>query len=149
MVVLTLFIPLIISSGGNSGSQAATLVIRAMALGELRLRDFWRVLRREFGSGLLLGGFLALIGIAQVVLGHYVFHGYGDQPGRLALTVALSLVGVVTWGTVCGSMLPILLRRAGFDPASASAPFVATLVDVVGLVIYFSIGRAVLIGGLV
>jgi magnesium transporter len=147
-VVLTLFIPLIISSGGNSGSQAATLVIRAMALGEVRLRDFWRVLRRELGSGLLLGAFLALIGIAQVMLGHTLFHGYGDAPGRLAITVALSLIGVVTWGTVCGSMLPILLRRAGFDPASASAPAVATLVDVVGLIIYFSIGRAVLMGGL-
>jgi magnesium transporter len=148
-VVLTLFIPLIISSGGNSGSQAATLVIRAMALGEVRLRDFWRVLRRELGSGLLLGGFLALIGVAQVLLGHTLFHGYGDQPGRLALTVALSLIGVVTWGTVCGSMLPILLRRAGFDPASASAPAVATLVDVVGLIIYFTIGRAVLVGALI
>lgn len=145
-VVLTVFVPLIISSGGNSGSQAATLVIRAMALGELKLRDWWRVMRREIGSGVLLGLFLALIGLLQIVLGQSLFGAYGAQAGRVAATVGLSLIGVVTWGTVCGSMLPLVLRRAGFDPASASAPFVATLVDVVGLIIYFSIGQVMLSG---
>ena len=147
-VVLTLFVPLIISSGGNSGSQAATLVIRALALGEVRLRDWWLVIRREVVSGLGLGLILAVLGLARVLLWQAVFHSYGDYALRLAFTVALSLVGVVSWGTVTGSALPLLLRRLGFDPASASAPFVATLVDVAGLVIYFSVAELLLRGPL-
>ena len=137
-VVLALFIPLIISSGGNSGSQATTLVIRAMALGEVRLRDWWRVIRREFLAGLGLGLVLALIGFVRIVVWEGLFHTYGPHYVGIAATVAISLVGVVLWGTLAGSMLPFILRRLGFDPASASAPFVATLVDVSGLVIYFT-----------
>jgi magnesium transporter len=147
-VVLALFVPLIISSGGNSGSQASTLVIRAMALGELRLRDWWRVIRRELVSGLALGGILASIGLLRILLWQAVFHLYGEHYVLIALTVAFSLVGVVTFGTLAGSMLPFLLRRLGFDPASASAPFVATLVDVTGLVIYFTVASVVLRGAL-
>src|SRR5438046_1239931 len=138
-VVLAIFIPLIISSGGNSGSQASTLVIRAMALGEVKLADWWRVIHRELLSGLMMGGVLGLIGFSRVVLWHFVFHSYGAHYWLVALTIGLSVVGVVTWGTLSGSMLPFVLRRAGLDPASASAPFVATLVDVTGIVIYFSI----------
>ena len=145
-VVLALFIPLIISSGGNSGSQATTLVIRAMALGEVRLRDWWRVIRREFIAGLGLGLVLALIGFIRIVLWEGLFHTYGPHYVGIAATVAVSLVGVVLWGTLAGSMLPFILRRLGFDPASASAPFVATLVDVSGLVIYFT-AAAVILGG--
>lgn len=145
-VVLALFIPLIISSGGNSGSQATTLVIRAMALGELRLRDWYRVIRREFIAGLGLGTMLAAIGFLRIVLWEVLFHTYGPHYLGIALTVALSLLGVVLWGTLAGSMLPFILRRFGFDPASASAPFVATLVDVFGLVIYFT-AAAMILGG--
>jgi magnesium transporter len=145
-VVLALFIPLIISSGGNSGSQATTLVIRAMALGEVRLRDWWRVVRREFIAGLGLGLVLAVIGFVRIVLWEGMFHTYGPHYVGIAATVAISLVGVVMWGTLAGSMLPFILRRLGFDPASASAPFVATLVDVSGLVIYFT-AAAVILGG--
>jgi magnesium transporter len=147
-VVLTIFIPLIISSGGNAGSQASTLLIRAMALGEVRLRDWWRVVRREMATGLYLGVILACIGLLRILVWEAAFHSYGEHAGLVALTVAGSLVGVVAWGTLAGSMLPFLLRRLGFDPASASAPFVATLVDVFGLVIYFSVAEIVLRGTL-
>ncbi|MCC7358197.1 MAG: magnesium transporter [Anaerolineales bacterium] len=147
-VVLALFVPLIISSGGNSGSQAATLVIRAMALGEVRLRDWWRVMRREVLSGLTLGAILGSIGFARIALWQSAFGTYGPYWPFIAATVALSLVGIVLWGTLTGSMLPILLRRVGLDPATSSAPFVATLVDVTGLIIYFSVASVVLRGSL-
>jgi magnesium transporter len=145
-VVLALFIPLIISSGGNSGSQATTLVIRAMALGEIRLRDWWRVIRRELAAGLTLGTILGIIGISRILLWHTLRGTYGPHYAVVALTIGCSLVGVVMFGTTAGSMLPFLLRRCGLDPASASAPFVATLVDVTGLVIYFSVARVILQG---
>jgi magnesium transporter len=147
-VVLALFVPLIISSGGNSGSQATTLVIRAMALGELRIRDWWRVIRRELAAGLGLGLILASIGLLRILLWQVLFHAYGDHYFLVALTVALSLVGVVLWGSIVGSILPFILRGLGFDPASASAPFVATLVDVTGLLIYFSVAALILHGTL-
>jgi magnesium transporter len=147
-VVLALFVPLIISSGGNSGSQATTLVIRAMALGEVRLRDWWRVIRREVVTGLGLGSILASIGLTRILLWQGLFNSYGEHYFLIALTVSLSLVGVVMWGSVAGSILPFILRRLGFDPASASAPFVATLVDVTGLVIYFTVAAVVLHGTL-
>jgi magnesium transporter len=147
-VVLALFVPLIISSGGNSGAQATTLVIRAMALGEVRLRDWWRVIRREVITGFGLGTILASIGMVRILLWQFLFDAYGAHYFLVALTVAFSLVGVVLWGSVAGSILPFILRGLGFDPASASAPFVATLVDVTGLVIYFSIAAVVLNGTL-
>ncbi len=147
-VVLAVFLPLIISSGGNSGSQASTLVVRAMALGEVRLRDWWRVIRRELSAGLVLGTVLAVIGFTRIVAWQKVFHSYGPHYLLVAATVAFSLVGVVLFGTICGSMLPLVLRRLGFDPASASAPFVATLVDVTGLVIYFTMASLLLRGTL-
>jgi magnesium transporter len=147
-VVLALFVPLIISSGGNSGSQASTLVIRAMALGELRLRDWWRVVRREAMSGLLLGAVLGSIGFLRISLWSTVSTLYGPHWLLVATTVGLALVAIVLWGTLVGSMLPLILRRLGFDPATSSAPFVATLVDVTGLVIYFSVGLLVLRGTL-
>jgi magnesium transporter len=147
-VVLALFIPLIISSGGNSGSQATTLVIRSMALGEIRLRDWWRVIRRELGAGLALGTVLGAIGMARILLWQAFSRSYGDHYLPIALTVACSLIGVVLFGTLAGSMLPFLLRRLGLDPASASAPFVATLVDVTGLVIYFTVASVILQGTL-
>ncbi|HET9595481.1 MAG TPA: magnesium transporter [Anaeromyxobacteraceae bacterium] len=147
-VVLALFVPLIISSGGNSGSQASTLVIRAMALGEVKLRDWWRVARREVVQGVGLGAILGAIGLGRILVWQSVFHTYGDHATRLALTVATSLIGVVLWGCLAGSLLPFVLRRAGFDPASASAPFVATLVDVSGLVIYFTTANVILGGTL-
>ena len=147
-VVLALFVPLIISSGGNSGSQATTLVIRAMALGEVRLRDWWRVIRREVFTGLGLGIILATIGLIRILLWQGLFDAYGEHYFLVAVTVASSLVGVVLWGAVAGSILPFILRALNFDPASASAPFVATLVDVTGLVIYFSIAAFVLRGTL-
>ena len=147
-VVLALFVPLIISSGGNSGSQATTLVIRAMALGEVRLGDWWRVVRREIAAGLGLGLILGSIGFCRIMLWERVFHTYGAHYQLVAMTVGLSLVGVVLWGTLSGSMLPFLLRRLGFDPASASAPFVATLVDVSGLIIYFTAASVIMRGTL-
>jgi magnesium transporter len=147
-VVLATFLPLIISSGGNSGSQASTLVIRAMALGEVRLRDWWRVARREVLTGLALGLALAVIGFARIVLWEKVGHAYGEHYLLVAATVAVSLVGVVLLGTLGGSLLPFVLRRLGLDPASASAPFVATLVDVAGVVIYFVAASAILKGTL-
>jgi magnesium transporter len=147
-VVLALFIPLIISSGGNAGSQATTLVIRAMGMGEVRLRDWWRVLRRELATGLALGAILGAIGLARVLFWPARLATYGEHFELIGLTVGLSLVGVVLWGALAGSMLPFVLRRMGFDPASASAPFVATLVDVTGLVIYFSVATVFLRGTL-
>jgi magnesium transporter len=145
-VVLAVFIPLIISSGGNSGSQASTLVVRAMALGELRLRDWRMVAYREIRSGLVLGAVLAVIGFSRILLWQAVSAAYGIHYMLVATTIALSLIGVVLFGTIAGSMLPFLLRWAGADPASASAPFVATLVDVTGIVIYFSVAAVVLRG---
>jgi magnesium transporter len=147
-IVLALFVPLIISSGGNAGSQATTLVIRAMALGEVTSRDWWNVFRREFSIGLALGGLLATIGAARILLWQELFGSYGEHDVALAITVSLSLVGVVLWGTLAGTMLPFILRLARLDPASASAPFVATLVDVTGLVIYFTVATVILRGTL-
>ena len=144
-VVLALFIPLIISSGGNSGSQAATLVIRAMALGEVRLRHWWRVLRRELVSGLALGAVLCVLGVTRILVWQGISGAYGEQSARVALTVGASLIGVVLFGTIAGSMLPLLLRACNLDPASASAPAVATLVDVSGLIIYFSFAKVFLL----
>jgi magnesium transporter len=147
-VVLALFIPLIISSGGNSGSQASTLVIRALALGELTLKDWWRVIRREVAAGLALGAILGSIGFLRITLWSAFSDTYGQHWLLVAVTVALTLVGIVLWGTLIGSVLPLILRRLGFDPATSSAPFVATLVDVTGLVIYFSVALVVLRGTL-
>jgi magnesium transporter len=147
-VVLALFVPLIISSGGNSGSQAATLVIRALALGEVGVRDWWRVMRREVLAGLSLGAILGSIGFLRITLWSAFSDIYGPHWLLVAITVAVALVGVVLWGTLSGSLLPFLLKRLGFDPAASSAPFVATLVDVTGLVIYFSVALVVLRGTL-
>lgn len=147
-VVLALFVPLIISSGGNSGSQATTLIIRAMALGEVTIGDWWRIIRRELAAGLSLGVILACIGLVRILSWQALFHTYGSHYAEVAGTVALSLVGVVAWGTLAGSMLPFVIRRLGFDPASASAPFVATLVDVSGLIIYFNVAQVLLRGTL-
>jgi magnesium transporter len=146
-VVLALFVPLVISSGGNSGSQATTLIIRAMALGEVRLREWWRVVGREFRSGLGLGAVLGTLGAIGILLSQAFAHRYAEGVTvPLAITVGVSLLGVVLWGTLVGSMLPFLMRRLGFDPAIASAPFVATLVDVTGLVIYFTTAQVVMRG---
>jgi len=147
-VVLALFLPLIISSGGNAGSQASTLVIRAMALGEVRLSDFWRVIRRELASGLFLGLILGSIGFCRVFIWEMLFHSYGAHYLVLALTVGISLVFVVLWGSLSGAFLPFILKGLRFDPASASTPFVATLVDVTGLVIYFTVASIILRGTL-
>ncbi|HET8656297.1 MAG TPA: magnesium transporter [Longimicrobiaceae bacterium] len=148
-VVLALFIPLIISSGGNSGSQATSLIIRAMALREVTLRDWWRVALRELPAGLALGAILGVVGIVRILLWQVLgWYDYGTHHLLVALTVGFALVGVVTFGSLAGSMLPFIVRRLGFDPASASAPFVATLVDVTGLVIYFSVALALLRGTL-
>src|SRR3989442_8649247 len=147
-VVLALFVPLIISSGGNSGSQASTLVIRALALGEVTLGDWWRVMRREIGAGLALGGILGTIGFLRITVWSAFSTIYGAHWLLVAITVALALIGVVLWGTLVGSLLPFGLRRLGFDPAASSAPFVATLVDVTGLIIYFSVGLVILRGTL-
>ncbi|WP_431211220.1 magnesium transporter [Puia sp. P3] len=138
-VVLALFVPLIISSGGNSGSQASTLIIQAMALGEITIADWFRVIRRELMSGLMLGAVLGIIGFTRIILWNMIFHTYDPHAVVLAFTVGFSLIGVVLWGTIAGSMLPIVLKKFGADPATSSAPFVATLVDVTGLVIYFSV----------
>ncbi len=147
-VVLALFVPLIISSGGNSGSQATTLVIRAMALGEVALRDWWRVMRREILSGFALGAILGSIGFLRIGVWSLFSHIYGPHWPLIGLTIFFALIGVVLWGSLAGSMLPFLLRRCGLDPATSSAPFVATLVDVTGLVIYFTIASVVLRGAL-
>lgn len=145
-VVLALFIPLIISSGGNSGSQATTLVIRAMALGEVRPRQWWQVLNRELVFGLGLGTVLCLIGVARILVWHGLSGAYGKDFAQVALVVGASLIGVVLFGTVAGAMLPLILRTCGLDPGSASAPAVATMVDVSGLIIYFSIAKLFLLG---
>lgn len=147
-VVLALFLPLIISSGGNSGSQATTLIIRAMALGEVRLVDWWRVMRREIFSGLALGTLLGAIGFLRISIWALFSNVYGPHWVLIALTIFFSLIGVVMWGSLAGSMLPFVLRRCGLDPAASSAPFVATLVDVTGLIIYFTIAMIVLRGTL-
>src|SRR5438309_5654768 len=147
--ILAMFLPLIISSGGNSGSQATTLVIRAMALGELRLRDWFRVVRKELLSGISLGFILGTIGFFRITLWQYLhIFDYGKYHWLVAFTVGAALVGVVLWGTLSGAMLPFLLRRCGLDPAASSAPFVATLVDVTGLVIYFNVALFILRGTL-
>lgn len=147
-VVLALFVPLIISSGGNSGSQAATLIIRAMALGEVTLAEWWRIMRREILSGLTLGSILGTIGFLRIAIWSAFSNIYGEHWLLVGLTVGTSLVGVVLWGTLSGSMLPFVLKRFGADPATSSAPFVATLVDVTGLVIYFSVAYVILTGTL-
>jgi len=147
-VVLALFVPLIISSGGNSGSQATTLVIRALAIGEVKLADWWRVMRREIFSGLALGSILGVIGFFRIAIWSAFSTIYGAHWLLVGLTVGVSLIGIVMWGTLAGSMLPFVLRRLGFDPATSSAPFVATLVDVTGLVIYFSVAFVFLKGTL-
>jgi magnesium transporter len=151
-VVLSIFVPLIMSSGGNSGSQASTLIIQALAVGDISLSDWWRVMRREISSGIMLGSILGLIGFIRVIVWHMLMsHGviqdlYGPHWFLIGMSVGLSLIGVVLWGTLSGSMLPIILKRLGADPAVSSAPFVATLVDVTGLVIYFSIAYLFLEG---
>ncbi|GAA0207772.1 magnesium transporter [Kangiella japonica] len=147
-VVLALFVPLVISSGGNSGSQAATLIIRSLAVNEITLKDWWRVMRREVISGLVLGGILGLMGFLRVVVWASAFGLYGEHWMLLGATIGIALVGVVLWGTIAGSMLPFIMKRLGADPAVSSAPFVATLVDVTGLVIYFSVASVVLAGTL-
>jgi magnesium transporter len=154
-IVLALFLPLIISSGGNSGSQAATLIVRALGVGEVRLRDWWLIMRREILSGFLLGLILALIGFLRIVVWSVAYHRmnpdkqlYTDHWPLVALTVAFSLLGIVMWGTLSGAMLPFFLKRLGLDPATSSAPFVATLVDVTGLLIYFNVALIVLHGTL-
>lgn len=146
-VVLALFIPLIISSGGNSGSQASSIIIRSMALGEIKFRNWWYVMRKEIFSGITLGAILGIVGFMRIFLWqHFRFYNYGEHWLLVALTVGFSLLGVVLWGTISGSMLPIILKKLGADPAASSAPFVATLVDVTGLVIYFSVATLILRG---
>lgn len=147
-VVLALFVPLIISSGGNAGSQASTLIIRALALGEVTLKDYWRIMKREFMSGIFLGVVLGSIGFLRITLWSLFSPIYGDHWLLVAVTIFLTLIGVVLWGTLSGSMLPIILKKCNFDPAASSAPFVATIVDVTGLIIYFSIAILVLSGTL-
>lgn len=148
-IVLTLFIPLIMSSGGNSGSQATSLLIRALALQEVRLRDWWRVALREIPTGFVLGAILGVVGIGRIVLWQKLgIYDYGPHWILVAITIGTALVGIVLFGSLSGSMLPFILKRFGFDPASASAPFVATLVDVTGLVIYFSVALLILQGTL-
>ena len=146
-VVLALFIPLIISSGGNSGSQASTLVIQALAIGDITISDWWRIMKREIISGILLGTVLGIIGYTRVLVWHGIFPDvYGEHYQLIGLVLGITLLGIVLWGTLCGSMLPLLLKRLGADPAVSSAPFVATLVDITGLVIYFSVAFAILSG---
>ncbi|MBC7424742.1 MAG: magnesium transporter, partial [Ferruginibacter sp.] len=146
-VVLALFVPLIISSGGNSGSQAATLIIRAMSLKELSIKDWWFVMKREILSGLTLGFILGTIGFIRIAVWQNLhLYNYGEHWALLASTIFLSLIGIVMWGTLSGSMIPIVLKKLNIDPATSSAPLVATLVDVTGLVIYFSIAAIILKG---
>jgi magnesium transporter len=144
-VVLAMFIPLVMSSGGNSGSQATSLIIRALALREVKLRDWWRIAMRELPTGLTLGLILGIIGFLRIELWqHLHLFNYGPFHLAVAFTVGAALIGIVGFGSLAGSMLPLLLKRLGFDPASASAPFVATLVDVTGLIIYFSVAFLIL-----
>ncbi len=147
-VVLALFLPLIISSGGNAGSQSSTLIIRAMALGEIKLHDWWQIMRREIFSGLFLGCVLGIIGFARVAIWAKALNMYGEHWLLIAITLFLALIGVVMWGTLTGAMLPLILKRLGADPATSSAPLVATLVDVTGITIYFYIALIVLKGTL-
>ena len=148
-VVLALFIPLIISSGGNSGSQASSIIIRAMALGEIKFRDWFYVMRKEIFSGIVLGSILGVVGfLPDFFLAAFHLYNYGQHWMLVGFTVGFSLLGVVLWGTISGSMLPILLKKLGADPAASSAPFVATLVDVTGLIIYFSVAFVILKGTL-
>jgi magnesium transporter len=148
-VVLVLFIPLIISSGGNSGSQAATSIIRAMALKELSLRDWWYVMRREIFSGLMLGPILGIVGFVRIAIWQTIgLYNYGVYWMAVGYTVAFSLLFIVLWGNLSGSMIPFILKKVKLDPATSSAPFVATLVDVTGLIIYFSIAAVFLSGKL-
>ncbi|HMV13772.1 MAG TPA: magnesium transporter [Chitinophagales bacterium] len=147
-IVLVLFIPLIISSGGNSGSQASTLIIRAMALGEITFEDWWRVMRREIMSGIVLGSILGFIGFLRIIIWNAVNPIYGEHYILVGITVGVTLIFIVLWGTLCGAMLPIVIKKLGFDPATSSAPFVATLVDVTGLVIYFIVASLLLSGSL-
>ena len=145
-VVLSMFLPLIISSGGNSGSQASTLIIRAMALGEIKLRDWWRVFVREVATGAALGLILGVIGAVRIMLWPWREQMYGQHYAYIAMTVAVSVLGCVLWGTISGSMLPFVLRKLKLDPASASAPAVATIVDVTGVIIYFTTANLLLSG---
>jgi magnesium transporter len=146
-VVLALFIPLIISSGGNSGSQASTLVIQALAIGDITISDWWIIMKREIISGLLLGTVLGIIGYTRVLVWHSIVpEVYGPHYQLIGLVLGITLLGIVLWGTLCGSMLPLLLKRLGADPAVSSAPFVATLVDITGLILYFSVAFAFLSG---
>lgn len=147
-VVLALFLPLIISSGGNAGSQASTLVIRAMALGEVKLNDWWKIVKLEILSGIFLGSILGVVGFFRVTIWSMFSNIYGEHWIMVAFTIGFSLIGVVLWGTLCGALLPLILRRAGVDPATSSAPFVATIVDVTGLIIYFLIAINILRGTL-
>jgi magnesium transporter len=147
-IVLVQFVPLIISSGGNSGSQATSLIIRAMALGEFTLGEWWRVLRRELITGSALGLILGLVGFGRIAIWQSITPIYGEHWALVALTVGIALVGIVLWGSLAGSMLPLLLKKLGLDPATSSAPFVATLVDVTGLIIYFSVALLILRGTL-
>ncbi len=148
-IVLSLFLPLVVSSGGNAGSQAATLVIRALALGEFKLRDWWRIMRRELVAGLSLGIILGVIGVLRISVWSFIFpNTYGEHWLLVAATVGTALVGIVMWGSLMGSMLPLLIKRAGFDPATSSAPFIATLVDVTGLIIYFTVALLIMRGTL-
>jgi magnesium transporter len=145
--VLALFIPLIVSSGGNSGSQASTLIIQAMALGELRVTDWWRVMRRELVSGSMLGLILGIIGFLRVYMWQQLgIYNYGSYWLLIASTVSISILGIVLWGSLVGSMLPLFLKKMKLDPAASSAPFVATLVDVTGIVLYFSVAYLFLKG---
>jgi magnesium transporter len=144
-IVLSLFIPLVISSGGNAGSQAATLVIRALALGEFKLRDWWKIMRRELAAGTALGLILGVIGFLRIAIWSQFTPIYGPHWPLVGLTVGIALIGIVLWGSLMGSMLPLLLKKLGFDPATSSAPFVATLVDVTGLIIYFSVALAIML----
>lgn len=145
-VMLVMFIPLIMSSGGNSGSQASTLIIQAMALGEVTLSDWWRVMKREFMSGLLLGIILGALGFIRIYVAHMISGAYGEYWLLISAVISLSLVGIVLWGSLMGSMLPFILRWCGADPAASSTPFVSTLVDVTGLIIYFSVAAMILTG---
>ena len=148
VVILATFIPLIISSGGNSGSQAATLIIQAMALSEISIADWWRIMRREIFSGLLLGGTLCIMGVSVILIWNLFSDTFGLYYIPIAITIGISLIGVVLWGTLVGSMLPLILKKLGADPAASSTPFVATLVDVTGLIIYFSVAVLTLSGKL-
>jgi magnesium transporter len=148
-IVLSLFLPLVVSSGGNAGSQAATLVIRALALGEFKLREWFRILRREIVAGFSLGIILGVIGVLRISIWSFVFpNTYGEHWGLVAATVGAALVGIVLWGSLMGAMLPLIIKKCGFDPATSSAPFIATLVDVTGLIIYFNVALLIMRGTL-